>query len=304
LTVPTIALTGGTGLLGGQLAARLCGRGDRVLALTRRPEQAALPQGAEAVGWDGCEIPAEVLSHSSGVVHLAGAPVFSGLTAKRRRIVYASRVESTRALIRSLEALAPTARPETLVCASAVGIYAPGGELPLEEGAELGTGFLAELCRDWESAAQEAEGLGLRVVSLRFGIVLSWRGGALTLMRRPFVLGLGAVLGSGEQWVPWISLEDAAQLLETCLADGRYRGPVNAVAPRPVRNRELSRELAQILGRPLLLKAPAFALRAVLGELASELLDSRRVVPARATAHGFRFAYGELRPCLEAELSR
>ena len=299
----TVTLSGGTGLVGGGLVARHSERGDRVLALTRRPERATLPAGAEAVGWDGRGMPTGPLAESSAVVHLAGAPVFSGVTAKRRQIVYESRIESTRSLVETLAKLPAPERPATLVCASAVGIYAPGGERPLDESAELGTGFLAELCRDWEDAARGAEALGLRVVSLRLGIVLSSRGGALTLMQRPFAWGLGAVLGSGEQWVPWIALEDAAHLLETILDDVHYQGPVNAVAPRPVRNRELSRELARVLGRPLFLKAPAFALRAALGELAGELLDSRRVIPARAVARGFRFAKSELRPCLEEELS-
>ncbi len=299
----TIALTGGTGLVGGRLLARLCTRGDHVMALTRRPEHAELPPGAKAVGWDGVAVAGNVLRRSSAIVHLAGEPIFGGpLTAKRRQRAYASRVDSTRSVVATLGGLPASERPETLVCASAVGIYADAGDEPIDEDGALGSGFLAELCQDWEAAAKAATALGVRVVSVRFGVVLAGAGGALAAMRRPFALGLGAVLGSGRQWFPWIALEDAARLLEASLDDSRFRGAVNSVAPNPVTHAEFSRELGRVLHRPVLLKVPAFALRFGLGELAPELLDSRRVVPKRALEHGFAFGHAELSSCLRAEL--
>jgi uncharacterized protein (TIGR01777 family) len=301
-----VLVTGATGLVGGRLLPRLGQRGVRVRALTRDPERArrALGAGAEAFGWNGTDVPEAALRGAGAVVHLAGEPVFGGLpSAARRERIRASRVRSTESLAAGLGRLAEAERPRVLVCASAVGWYGGDhGDAELDEAAPAGRGFLAELCRDWEAAAAGAEQHGVRRVSLRFGVVLAREGGALALMLRPFRLGLGGPLGSGRQWVPWVHVDDAVGLILFGLDADAAAGAINAVAPEPVRNRELTRLLAAKLGRPAFLPVPAFALRAALGELAGELLDSRRVVPHRAQALGYGFAHPTLASALDAEL--
>jgi uncharacterized protein (TIGR01777 family) len=298
-------VSGATGLVGRRLVRVLLRDGAVVRALTRDLKSASgrLDPKVVLVRWDGAFVPVDAVNGVEAVVHLAGEPVFGGrLTAGRRRLVYGSRVHSTRALVKAIGALRAEDRPRVLVCASAVGFYGSRGEEELDEAAEPGAGFLAELCRDWEAAALLAEEHGVRSVAMRIGIVLDREGGALAAMLRPFRLGLGGRLGSGRQWVPWIHADDLVALLRSAAGDPGYRGAVNAVAPEPVRNRELTRALAAQLGRPALLPAPAFALRAALGELARELLDSRRVVPKRALERGFAFRHATLESALAAEL--
>ena len=301
-----VLVTGATGLVGGRLVPALGRRGVRVRALTRDPERARrrLGSGVEALGWDGIDVPEAALRGAGAVIHLAGEPIFGGLpSAARRERIRASRVLSTESLGAALGRLAEAERPRVLVCASAVGWYGGDhGDAELDESAPAGAGFLAELCRDWEEAAARAERHGVRVVRLRIGVALAREGGALALMRRPFRLGLGGPLGSGRQWMPWVHVDDVVGLILLALDADAAVGPINAVAPEPVRNRELTRLLAAKLGRPAFLPVPGFALRAALGEMAGELLDSRRVVPRRAQALGYRFAHPTLASALDAEL--
>lgn len=299
---PILLVSGATGLLGRRLLARL-GPGAQVRALTRDPALLARRPGprCEPVGWDGLLVPESALEGVDAVVHLAGEPLFGGLPTRGRLArIRASRVDSTRGLVARLAALPAARRPGVLVCASAVGIYGSRGEEELPDEAPPGAGAIAELCRDWEAAALPAAAYGVRVVCLRFGVVLAREGGALALLARLFRLGLGGRVGSGRQWVPWIHADDAVGLLCHALDDAELRGAINAVAPGCVRNAELTRALAGCLGRPALLPAPAFAVRAALGPLAEELLGSRRVVPRRALASGYAFA----EPALEAALAR
>ena len=184
-----------------------------------------------------------------------------------------------------------------------MGFYGSRGDDPLDETAAPGSDFLTDVCRSWEAAAAEAENAGVRVVSLRIGIVLAREGGALPLMALPFRFGLGGALGSGRQWVPWIHVDDVVALFAAALEDERFRGAVNAVSPSPVRNRELTRALAAALHRPAWFRVPGFALRTLLGDLASELLASRRVVPRCASEAGFAFAVPDLESALALELS-
>jgi len=298
-----ILVTGSTGLVGRRLVEALLDDGLRVGAVTRRPERARFDEGVEPVGWDGVQVAPEELARSSAVVHLAGEPVFGGLfTAERRRRILESRVDSTRALVRAIGELAPDERPKAFVCASATGYYGDRGEEELDEDSPPGAGFLADVCIAWEKAAQPVEKLGVRRVSLRIGIVLAREGGALAPMARAFRFGLGGRIGSGRQWFPWIHADDLVGLFRAALADERYDGAVNGVAPNPVRNAELTRALGEALHRPTFLPLPALPLRLALGELAGELLGSRRVVPARALAHDFRFEFEEIARALAVEL--
>jgi len=298
-----ILVTGSTGLVGRRLVEALLDDGLRVGAVTRSPQRARFDEGVEPVGWDGVQVAPEELARSSAVVHLAGEPVFGGLfTAERRRRILESRVDSTRALVRAIGELAPDERPKAFVCASATGYYGDRGEEELDEDSPPGAGFLADVCIAWEKAAQPVEKLGVRRVSLRIGIVLAREGGALAPMARAFRFGLGGRIGSGRQWFPWIHADDLVGLFRAALADERYDGAVNGVAPNPVRNAELTRALGEALHRPTFLPLPALPLRLALGELAGELLGSRRVVPARALAHGFRFEFEEIARALAVEL--
>lgn len=300
-TSDIVLVSGATGLVGGRwlrcLAAEV-----RVRALTRHPGGARLGH-AEPIGWDGRELPEEALEGANAVIHLAGEPIFAGIpTAARRERIAASRIASTESIVAAIGRLPTEGRPEVFVCASAVGIYGERGEEELTETATPGSGFLASLCQDWESAARRAEAHGVRVVSLRIALVLAREGGALAGLRQLFRLGLGGPIGHGRQWMPWIHADDLARLLECVRVDPTVSGPVNAVAPRPVRNREFAAALAARLQRPAVLRAPAFAVRAGLGPLASELLDSRRVVPARARALGFEWRFPDIASALAREL--
>lgn len=275
-----ITITGASGFIGRALAGRLVAAGHSVQPLKLR-ESAAAPA-------------------ADAVIHLAGEPVAQRWTAEAKRRIRASRVEGTRKLVDSLERLSP--RPATLISASAVGIYGSRGEAILTESSAPGSGFLADVCVEWERAAGIANALGIRVVEVRVGLVLG-HGGALARMLPAFKLGAGGRLGSGEQWMSWIHLDDLTALIEFALDQTSLRGPVNATAPNPVTNREFTRTLAAALHRPALAAVPAFALKLMFGEMASVLLDSQRVLPKGAEAAGFRFRYPDLAPAL-ADLLR
>ncbi len=299
-----IVLSGGTGLIGGALLRRRSERGEGTRALVRRAGKLAGIPHVEEVEWDGVRPPAGALSGARGVVHLSGEPVFGGIpTAARKKRLYDSRIDSTKALVAAMAAEPPEQRPAFFVCASAVGYYGDRGDEVLDEAAAPGEGLLADLCVDWEAAAAEAEGLGVRVCSVRIGIVLAGAGGALPLMAQPFRFGLGGKLGSGKQWFPWIHQDDVVGILEGAIAGEDWRGSVNAVAPESVRNEELTKTLGRVLGRPTFMAVPGFAVKAALGELSAELLGSRRVEPKRAKALGYAFAVPGLEEALRRELA-
>jgi uncharacterized protein (TIGR01777 family) len=298
-----VLVTGATGLIGRRVVSALHARGHGVRVATRDPRHVRHPKTVEVITWNGHLIPAGALSGVAAVVHLAGEPVFGGrLTDARRAEIRGSRIDSTESIERSLAALNDRDRPTCLVCASAVGYYRAGGNAELDETAPPGDDFLARVCIDWERAAQAAGGDGVRTTSLRFGVVFAGEGGALPQMVSLFRAGFGGRLGNGKQWFPWIHVEDAVALVLAALDDARWSGPVNAVAPGIVTNAELTRALGRALQRPTLLPVPAFALRLALGELAGQLLDSRRVVPRAAQQRGFAFKYPELESALRAAL--
>jgi uncharacterized protein len=298
-----VLVTGATGLVGRRLLAALATDDIAVRAVTRSPERARFGASVEAVGWDGVRVPAASLAGCRAVVHLAGEPIFGGLpTAARLARVRTSRVDSTRALVAALGELPASDRPAAFVCASAVGYYGSRGETELPESAGPGDGLIAELCVAWEEAARGAAAHGVRPVSLRLGVVIAREGGAFVPMRRAFQLGLGGRFGDGRQWFPWVHVDDAVGMIRAAIDDARWTGPINAVGPKPERNADLVRLLAAAVHRPALFPVPAFVLRAALGELANELLGSRRVVPERANALGHRFAVPTLAHAIEAAL--
>jgi len=297
-----VAVTGSSGLVGTALLPALAAGGHGALRVLRRGPAAA---GERAVHWDPAagRIDAGALEGVDAVVHLAGESVAARWTAARKARIRESRVGSTALLAGALARLARP--PRVLVAASATGWYGDRGDETLIEASAPGTGFLADVCREWEAAAAPATAAGLRVVHLRIGLVLSRRGGALPRLLAPFLLGLGGPIGSGAQWVSWIALDDLVGVILHALERDALRGPVNAVAPRPVTNRELARTLARVLRRPAFLPFPALAARLLLGEMADALLlASARVLPTRLTASGYAFEHPELDGALRAELGR
>jgi uncharacterized protein (TIGR01777 family) len=243
------------------------------------------------------EPPADSLAGADAIVHLAGEPLAQRWTPEAKRRIRGSRVEGTRRLVEALPAL--PRRPAVLVCASAIGYYGSRGEEVLTESSAPGEGFLTELCLAWEKTAGLAEALDLRVVNLRNGIVLGPEGGALAKMLLPFRLGLGGRLGSGRQWMSWIHIDDLVGLIRLALERSELRGPINATAPNPVTNSEFTDTLAAVLYRPALLPVPAFALRALFGEMGEVMLGSQRVLPRVAESAGFQFQYPDLKQALE-----
>lgn len=299
-----ILLTGATGFIGRTLASRLAAEGHSLRALTRNVQatQGRLPPGCAAFAWpEGGPVPPAALDGAEGVIHLAGENIGTWpWTGTRKRRAFASRVEGTRALVDAMGHL--RARPRAFVSASAIGWYGDGGETILGEDAPPGKGFLSDTCKAWEGEAFKAEALGVRVAAVRTGLALG-RGGALEKLAPVFRLGGGAVLGSGRQWVPWIHVEDVAGIFAHALLTDGFSGPVNGSAPDPVRQRDFARALARAVHRPLLLKAPAFALRLGLGEMASTLLDGQRASGAKLAASGYRFRYPGLDGALAAALA-
>ena len=296
-----ILVTGARGLIGGALFPFLTTDGHRVLRLVR----SKAGSGTGDVAWDPAAgtIDRAALRGLDAVVHLAGENIFGRWTARKKARIHDSRGRATRLLCESLAQLSPPLR--VLVCASAVGYYGDRGAEILREESAPGNSFLAEVCREWEAATQAVTDAGIRVVNLRFGMVLTPAGGALATMLLPFRLGLGGRFGSGRQFMSWITLDDLLEVVRHALTIEALRGPVNAVAPNPVTNLEFTRTLGRVLSCPTLFPVPGFAAHFVLGEMADELLlASARVEPARLLATGFRFRFPELEGALRHLLGK
>lgn len=300
-----VVLAGGSGLIGRALAAELVRAGVEVVVLSRSEPGSGLPAGVRVVRWDGRTAAgwAAECDGAEAVVNLAGENVASGRwTAARKRRLESSRIEPTRAVVEAIGAA--RVPPRALLQGSAVGYYGDGGEAGLDDWAPRGEGFLPELSERWEQASQPVEALGVRRVLLRTGIVLAREGGALAKMMLPFRLGLGGPLGSGRQWFPWIHLDDEVGAIRFLLERRELSGAFNLVAPEATTQRGFARALGRALRRPAVAAVPAPLLRLAVGEMATVLIASQFVIPARLVEAGFTFAQPELDGALDALVGR
>jgi hypothetical protein len=295
-----ILITGASGLIGSRLVAALRADGFAVAALVRREPR----PGGEEIRWEpeGGQLDPAAVEGFDAVIHLAGENIAAGRwTPQRKQLILRSRMEGTDLLCRTLAIL--QRRPRVLVSASAVGYYGHRGDELVDESSPPGKGFLAEVSRQWEVSTQAAKDAGIRVVNLRLGMVLSAAGGALPRMLGPFKAGLGGVVGSGRQYVSWIAIDDLVGAVCFAIATEDLAGPVNAVSPGAVTNREFVATLARVLHRPAVVPLPAIAVRLMYGEMGqSLLLEGARVQPAKLLQGGFSFRYPDLEAALRHEL--
>ena len=301
-----ILITGSTGLVGSALCQDLVRAGHTVCRLIRPGTSAAAARNAP--GFDVNWIPATgelggAAVGADAVVNLAGAPIADRRwTPQRKELLRTSRIDSLRALVAALAKM--SARPRVLVSASATGYYGNRGDETLTEASAPGNDFLSVTAKDWEAEAIKAEALGIRVVRARFGVILSKDGGALPQMMRPFKFGIGGKLGSGKQWLSWITVDDTVAILRLALENANLTGPINIVSPQPVTNAEFTKTLAAAIHRPALFPAPAFALRLILGEMADALLlSSQRALPALLQKLNYQFQHPDLPSALGAALA-
>jgi uncharacterized protein len=297
-----ILVTGSTGLVGSMLVPSLKAQGHQVVRLVRSTPQ----DGATEIYWNPEQgtLDAKELEGLDGVVHLAGENLAEGRwTEEKKRRIRESRTKGTQLLSETLVRL--TEKPGVLVSASAVGFYGSRGDELLTEQSAAGDDFLADVCREWELATHAAANSGVRVVHLRFGVILSGEGGALKKMLLPFRMGVGGKLGNGKQYLSWIAIDDAVGAIEHALTHDTVRGAVNAVAPEPATNYEFTKTLGSVLSRPTIFPVPAFAARLAFGEMAdATLLASQRVEPVRLKETGYSFKYPQLEGALRHVLHK
>ena len=308
-----ILITGGTGLVGRALCAALLADGHHVSVLTRNLDKAriALPSGALPFKWDGRS--PETLSHlieeTDAVINLAGESIAGenllGILTKRwtnesKKRIQSSRVDMGQALVKVIEMAEK--KPKVFIQASAVGYYGVRGDEPLTENAPAGNDFLAETCREWEDSTSALDKMGVRRVVIRTGLVLAAKGGILPIMLLPFRLFAGGKLGSGEQYQPWIHLEDEINAIRFLLENEDARGVYNLSAPHPVKQRELAKIAGRVLRRPSFIPAPAFALKLALGEKSTLVLDGQRAIPEKLVTEGFSFSHEDFESALRTLL--
>lgn len=293
-----IIVSGSSGLVGSALVARLKQDGHEVIALVRRP-----PRQGE-IEWDPAagELDAKSLEGADAVVHLAGDNIAAGRwTQRKKQRIRDSRVDGTRLLSEALAQL--DSPPKVLAVASATGFYGDRGEMQLDEESAAGSGFLADVCREWEAASEAAEQKGVRVLHLRFGAVLSKQGGALGKMLPAFKMGVAGHIGNGHQYMSWIDIDDLVGAISFLLGRDDISGNINLVSPHPVSNSEFTHTLGHVLHRPAFLPLPAIAARLAFGEMAEHvLLASAKVKPSRLLAVGYQFQYPDLEQSLNHQL--
>ena len=298
-----ILITGATGLIGRAVCQLLVNEDSQVVVLSRSQPAAIGLSGVSAFRWEpeAESPPAQAWEGVEAVIHLAGEPVAAARwTDEQKRRIRDSRVKGTRNLVAGMR-VTPS-RPKIFISGSAVGFYGHRGEEILNESSNPGSGFLSDVCVDWEAEAARARELGVRVAFVRTGVALSPSGGALEKMLTPFKLGLGGRLGGGRQWFPWIHIDDIAGIFGHSLMTSAIDGPVNGVAPGIVTNEEFTRALAAALNRPVFFPVPELALRILMGEMAEAILSSQHVVPQIVLDTGYQFKYPNLKPALESLL--
>lgn len=292
-----VAIVGVTGFIGQGLPELLVARGFAVTGVSRSGR-------GDVPGVDRWQKPDAIdFSGHDAVINLAGERIDRRWTAENRRRIHDSRIGVTRRIVEAIRALPENDRPRVLVNASAVGIYGGRGDEVLTETSVPGTGYLAELCQEWEQSAMEAAGLGLRVVCPRIGVVLGRGGAAFEKLATVFKTGLGGRLGDGRQWMPWVHLDDLRAALVHAFVSESLQGPANFTAPKPERNADFTRKLAKALHRPAILPVPGIALKLALGGFGGALLEGQRAIPAALEADGFRFRYPTLEAALEELLA-
>jgi len=297
-----VLVTGSSGLIGSALVSHFAAHGDTVLRLVRSTQ----PNRTEEIVWDPAsgKLDGDRLEGMDAVVHLAGENIGSGRwTAARKQRILESRIKGTRLLAGRLSSLRKP--PDVMISASAVGIYGDRGNEILTEESGPGSGFLAEVVRQWEREATALSKGSVRLVLLRMGMILSSQGGALARMLPPFRFGVGGKLGNGKQYMSWIAIDDLLEVIRFAISNPSLHGAVNAVAPAPVTNQEFTRALGNVLKRPTLFSVPAFAVRFLFGEMGQELLlSSSRVIPERLLAAGFQFRFPEIETALRYATSK
>ena len=300
-----IFIVGGTGFIGQALIPNLLAAGHTVKALVRSPGKAdLLPAGVEAVSGDPMTPGPwqDEVRAAESIINLAGYNIFARWTRKNKELIRTSRINTTKNIVDAITA--DTTHPQTLINASAVGYFGAGDDEEKNEDAPAGDDFLARVCVDWEKEAFKACHKGTRVVTTRIGIVLGKSGGALAKMLPAFRLGVAGRLGSGQQWFPWIHIDDLVAIFRFCIDQPEVSGPINCCAPQPVRNMEFTQTMGEILHRPTLLPVPAWAVKLALGELGMVVLEGSRMVPGALLKHGFSFHYPDIHAALREILLR
>lgn len=290
-----IFITGGTGFIGSALSSELGSSGHNVLVTTRHESstKGKLTWNPPAL------IPADIISNIDAVINLAGESITSGRWTKRRKeLILSSRINTTRALIHSMQNAHP--RPKVLISGSAIGYYGDHGDEYVTEDTPPGTGFLPEVCTAWESEAFKAQELGVRVVIIRLGVVLEHDGGALPQIAKPFKMLAGGYIGSGKQWFSWIHRDDVIGIIKHVIENEKVSGPVNATSPRPVTNKKFSSMLGKMLGVPSFLPVPGFMLKIAYGDFASVLIAGQRAIPQKLLNAGHKFKYPDIEEALKA----
>jgi uncharacterized protein len=297
--ISRILVSGVSGPIGAALLPSLKTRGYEVTRLVR-----GLATGENQISWDpGKPIAPDTVSGFDAVVHLAGESIVGRWTDEKKRKIRESRVAGTGALAAALAQAKD--KPHVFVCSSAIGYYGDRGDEVLNEESAPGSGFLPDVCREWEAATKTAANAGIRTVQMRTGVVLSPKGGALGKMLTPFKIGVGGKIGSGRQWMSWIDVQDMVGAIHHILKSDLLQGPVNMVAPKPVTNAEFTRTLASTLSRPAIFPMPAFVVKLAFGEMGETvLLGSQRVEPSQLVGSGYPFRFSDLRASLENILKK
>lgn len=296
-----VLVTGATGFIGSRVCDTLHEKDYTVNAVSRNPERARtkLNQVNEIYAWspETEQLPPEATSDVNAVIHLAGESIAGRWNAEKKRRIRDSRVLSTRNLVASFAS--SDTKPDVLVCASAIGLYGDSGDEVFTETTPQGTDFLAEVCHEWETESQKASEHGIRVVSVRIGLVLGIGGGLLEQVLPPFKMGVGGKLGSGNQWMSWIHIDDIVGIILHAMVNSDIQGALNATAPTPVRNIEFTKTLGSVLRKPTIFPVPAFGLKLLMGEFANFVVLSQNVIPEKTEESGYQFQYRTLESALK-----